>query len=440
MEDLTRGCKSKLGEFRVKELRDVLSRLGLPKHGSKRDLLARILDLFTSEQVPSTSASTSATASVDGNVNVVKAIDDVYGCMLEEEYEIDSERGSRPKISCICGVSAAYNNRTDYMVECGNPDCRVLQHKTCVLGLGPAPPHFYCEVCRINRADPIGPDEINFDTKLDINSEDMYLIEHKGYKVEVWSILLNDVFQFRMCWPKYGYLKVNGVVVNCWLATSDRNNGALISSMYLKEGANEISISAVAEHDGIYCMGVRLVKPRSVQEVCTIISNKQGTEPLNVATDRVIHCLTGGGALDDAGKELEVLAATVDLRCPISGARMKTASRFMSCIHIGCFDLESFIGLAHTTRNWKCPICLNSYSWEDITVDSYFNQVLREIEQSGADTTEIKIRPDGSWFANNEPNTPAGTNSIRCDLSSTSGITNYGASLSDPIIISDDSE
>ncbi|WOH02501.1 hypothetical protein DCAR_0521890 [Daucus carota subsp. sativus] len=286
----------------------------------------------------------------------------------------------------------------------------------------------------------IGPDEINFDTKLDINSEDMYLIEHKGYKVEVWSILLNDVFQFRMCWPKYGYLKVNGVVVNCWLATSDRNNGALISSMYLKEGANEISISAVAEHDGIYCMGVRLVKPRSVQEVCTIISNKQGTEPLNVATDRVIHCLTGGGALDDAGKELEVLAATVDLRCPISGARMKTASRFMSCIHIGCFDLESFIGLAHTTRNWKCPICLNSYSWEDITVDSYFNQVLREIEQSGADTTEIKIRPDGSWFANNEPNTPAGTNSIRCDLSSTSGITNYGASLSDPIIISDDSE
>lgn len=31
----------------------------------------------------------------------------------------------------------------------------------------------------------IGPDEINFDTKLDINSEDMYLIEHKGYKVEV---------------------------------------------------------------------------------------------------------------------------------------------------------------------------------------------------------------------------------------------------------------
>ena len=38
---------------------------------------------------------------------------------------------------------------------------------------------------------------------------------------------------------------------------------------------------------------------------------------MNVATDRVIHCLTGGGALDDAGKELEVLAATVDLRCPV---------------------------------------------------------------------------------------------------------------------------
>ena len=37
--------------------------------------------------------------------------------MLEEEYELDSERESRPKISCVCGVSSPYDNRTDDMVE-----------------------------------------------------------------------------------------------------------------------------------------------------------------------------------------------------------------------------------------------------------------------------------------------------------------------------------
>lgn len=73
---------------------------------------------------------------------------------------------------------------------------------------------------------------------------------------------------------------------------------------------------------------------------------------LNDAKARAIRCIGGGTAShDNADRDLEVLSElTVDLRCPISGVRMKTASRFKLCFHMACFDLESFIGLSQTAK------------------------------------------------------------------------------------------
>uniref|UniRef100_A0A175YQN8 SP-RING-type domain-containing protein n=2 Tax=Daucus carota subsp. sativus TaxID=79200 RepID=A0A175YQN8_DAUCS len=268
----------------------------------------------------------------------------------------------------------------------------------------------------------------------------MYLINHKGYEVQACCIFLDDVDQFRMRWPSNSKIKVNGndVKTEGRLGPGGLRDGVLIST-YLDEGSNDISFTA--SPNGIFRLGIRLVKPRTIQEVCSIICNKQDGELLNDATARVIRCVTGGAAtLDAAQRELEVLAdsAAVDLRCPISGGRMKIASRFRSCIHMACFDLESFLGLAKTTKKWKCPICLQNYSWEDIIIDPYFHHVIRTIEQSGADTAEIKIRADGSWFPSNEASTSR-TNSITCDdLSSPQRTpTNHGASLDDPLILSD---
>jgi hypothetical protein len=47
-------------------------------------------------------------------------------------------------------------------LQCEDGKCQLWQHFTCVLipdtpteGAGPdIPPHFYCELCRLNRADP----------------------------------------------------------------------------------------------------------------------------------------------------------------------------------------------------------------------------------------------------------------------------------------------
>ena len=48
--DLVASCKEKLAYFRIKELKDVLTQLGLSKQGKKQDLVDRILALLSDEQ------------------------------------------------------------------------------------------------------------------------------------------------------------------------------------------------------------------------------------------------------------------------------------------------------------------------------------------------------------------------------------------------------
>lgn len=48
--DLVSSCKEKLSHFRLKELKDVLTQLGLSKQGKKQDLVDRILSILSDEE------------------------------------------------------------------------------------------------------------------------------------------------------------------------------------------------------------------------------------------------------------------------------------------------------------------------------------------------------------------------------------------------------
>ncbi|KAJ4848592.1 hypothetical protein Tsubulata_020259 [Turnera subulata] len=104
---------------------------------------------------------------------------------------------------------------------------------------------------------------------------------------------------------------------------------------------------------------------------------------------------------EDYDSDVEVIAdsITVNLRCPMSGSRIKHAGRFKPCLHMGCFDLDTFVELTQRTRKWQCPICLKNYCLEDIIIDPYFNQIATMMRHCGEDVTEIMVKPDGSWAA-----------------------------------------
>ncbi|KAL7228724.1 hypothetical protein ACSBR2_007424 [Camellia fascicularis] len=292
-------------------------------------------------------------------------------------------------------------------LQCVDPQCRVLQHISCVIipeqcseGI---PSQFYCEICRINRADPflvtvklplsaVKLMTSNISTKtisphyvekaFDLVSEDMDLLQNKEYDVQVWCIHLNDKVPFRMQWPLYTNLQVNGVQVKTFkrpesqlLGANGRDDGPMIAS-YVRKGTNQISLSVRDARR--FCLGVRLVKKRTIEQILNLILEKQNCEPFEDALARVCRCIGGGVAMEneDSDSDLEVIVdcVTVNLRCPLSGSRIEIAARFRPCAHMGCFDLETFLRL---------------------------NQLSRKVKYCGEDTIEIDVKPDGSWRAKN---------------------------------------
>ncbi|KAF8396624.1 hypothetical protein HHK36_018248 [Tetracentron sinense] len=176
----------------------------------------------------------------------------------------------------------------------------------------------------------------NVETTFQLTRQEIELLQKTEYDVQAWCILLNDKVRFRMQWPLYPDLQVNGVPVR----TFNRPGSQLL-------GAN-------GRDDG--------------PPVLNLIPKEPVGEQFEDAIARVCRCIGGGTAAEnaDSDSDLEVVAdsVTVNLRCP-----------------------------------WQCPICLKNYSLEDIIIDPYFNRITTMMRYCGEDVTEIDVKPDGSWRA-----------------------------------------
>ncbi|KAL1558573.1 SUMO ligase siz1 [Salvia divinorum] len=445
--DLVASCKDKLTYFRIKELKDVLNQLGLSKQGKKQDLVDRILTILSDERVSGMWAKKNSI----GKEGVAKLVDDTYRKMqvsgsaeltskseavsdnsnmklkeeIDDSYQVD-------KIRCLCGSTLP----TDSMIKCEDPKCNVWQHMTCVLipekpmeGDLPNPPDtFFCEICRLNRADPFWltvahpllPVKLNItnvpsdgsnpsqsiERTFQLLRSDRDMLSKQEYDIQAWCMLLNDKVTFRMQWPLYADLQINGVPVRAinrpgsqLLGANGRDDGPVITP-WTRDGINKIFVSGCDAR--IFCVGVRIVKKRTLRQVLNMIPGEDEGECFEDALNRVRKCVGGGTATenaDDSDSDIEVVADSipVNLRCPMSGLRMKVAGRFKPCAHMGCFDLEVFVEMNQRSRKWQCPICLKNYSLEKIIIDAYFNRITSKMQNCGEDAAEIEVKPDGSW-------------------------------------------
>ncbi|XP_020518728.1 E3 SUMO-protein ligase SIZ1 isoform X2 [Amborella trichopoda] len=467
--DLLSRSKDKLSYFRIKELKDVLTQLGLAKQGKKQELVDRILGMLSDEQ-GSRSQGWGKKPSI-GKEAIAKIIDDTYRKMqghgavdlaskgqngtslhvVKPKEEEDDGTPLNMNIRCPCGSSLV----TDSMIKeckrkqpglpsfakCQDSKCHIWQHLGCVIipekpeeGMQPeVPAQFYCELCRINRADPFwvtmghplypvrliianpstdGTSPVqSLEKTFTLTRTDRELLQKPGCDLQVWSILLNDKVPFRMQWPQYTDLQINGVPVRTTnrpggqlLGINGRDDGPAITSCS-KEGTNRVTLSACDARP--FCLGVRIVRRRTVNQVLNLVPKESDGERFEDALARVCRCIGGGTATENADQsdsDLEVVAesVTVNLRCPMSGSRMKVAGRFKPCVHMACFDLDTFVELNQRSRKWQCPICLKNYSLENVIIDPYFNRITTMMRDCGEDVTEIEVKPDGSWRAKNE--------------------------------------
>ncbi|XP_023729790.1 E3 SUMO-protein ligase SIZ1 isoform X1 [Lactuca sativa] len=448
--DLVTSCKEKLTHFRIKELKDILTQLGLSKQGKKQDLADRILAIISDDRV----SGIWAKKSVVRKEEVAKLVDDMYrklqipgatelaskgqgvsdvtinnnNTTFKEEVE-DSYQSE--KVRCPCGTSL----QADSMIKCEDKKCNVWQHIACVIIpekpmegiLPPPPPVFYCEICRLGRADPfwvtmghplypvklsianVPTDGTNpvqsVEKTFQLTKADRDLLAKPEFELQAWCMLLNDKVSFRMQWPQYADLQINGMPVRALnrpgsqlLGANGRDDGPLIMP-YTRDGSNKISLTGVDAR--VFCLGVRIMKRRTVQQIMNMIPKESDGERFEDAVARVCRCVGGGPATENAGSDsdLEVVADSipVNLRCPMSGSRMKIAGRFKPCAHMGCFDLDVFVQMNQRSRKWQCPICLKNYSLENVIIDPYFSRITTKMRNCGEDVTEVEVKPDGCW-------------------------------------------
>ncbi|KNA10468.1 hypothetical protein SOVF_144200 [Spinacia oleracea] len=284
------------------------------------------------------------------------------------------------KLRCPCGSDVPGGGP---LVQCLDPDCNVWQHSSCViipekpLEKISMPIHFLCEICRVKRADPfwktmahplypckLGSSALSIDgtnphmileKNFKLTKADRELLQKAEHEIQVWCILFNDRVPYRMQWPLYAELLVNGKPVRTvsratgqLLGANGRDDCAKIMA-YIVEGVNKISLSGTDARS--FCFGVKLVRRRTLEQM--------------------------------------------------SGSRMRTAGRFRACAHMGCFDLQTFVGLNERSRKWQCPICLKNYCLEDVIVDPFFNLILKKMQRCGEEIHEIDMKPDGSWRVKN---------------------------------------
>jgi hypothetical protein len=81
----------------------------------------------------------------------------------------------------------------------------------------------------------------------------------------------------------------------------------------------------------------------------------------------------------------------------MSGSRIKVAGRFKPCLHIGCFDLDTFVEINQRARKWQCPICLRNYSIDSLIRDPLFNKIISAMKDMGEDVTEVELKAEGLW-------------------------------------------
>ncbi|KAI0778270.1 PINIT domain-containing protein [Trametes elegans] len=106
----------------------------------------------------------------------------------------------------------------------------------------------------------------------------------------------------------------------------------------------------------------------------------------------------------------------MSLKCPLSYMRIVTPCRSAACVHPQCFDAMSWFSVMEQTTTWMCPVCEKVLNVEDLIIDGYFDDILKNtsdevedviVEADGQWHTEDNKHGSAEWLAAHPPAVPA---------------------------------
>ncbi|KAH7112648.1 hypothetical protein EDB81DRAFT_862650 [Dactylonectria macrodidyma] len=225
-------------------------------------------------------------------------------------------------------------------------------------------------------------------------------------------------------WPRHIFINVNSRVMGLSRKQHFHKDLPLELTDALVPGQNAIRISLplvdenIARAGSEYFVAVELVETRSHGSLRAMIETAEHTS-MEETKEKMIRRLRPSDS-DDIIVEDETLL--VSLADPFSATMVETPVRGLKCLHLECFDLETWlqtrpskpaqkgVGTSQTGPEpsmvdaWKCPICDLDARPTSLRIDGYFVQVRKELVGRGETNTKaITITADGKWTAAEEP-------------------------------------
>ena len=84
---------------------------------------------------------------------------------------------------------------------------------------------------------------------------------------------------------------------------------------------------------------------------------------------------------------------SISIICPLGLKRIVTPVRGANCLHISCFDFNTYLRFQAESGSWKCPICNQPCPLEDIRLDIITNAI---IKASPPNTVGAKVDQNGT--------------------------------------------
>lgn len=220
-----------------------------------------------------------------------------------------------------------------------------------------------------------------------LNKSEVDLIKKSNYSVYLFCGTLDDDRTDKIIYFPYpSNVECNGLATHANTKGIRNKHGTtnpVNLTKFLKyDETNRLTIVYRESPEQIFEFYLYLVEEVSIEKVESKVLDKP-----HIIRDDTVKLLNGDG-------ELELSGESVQLLCPCSFVRIKIPVRLLSCKHVQCFDLSSFLNLQQKIPTWECPVCSDPILLKNLRIDDYFQVMLNEIDEK---FDYAIVKSDGSF-------------------------------------------
>lgn len=237
-------------------------------------------------------------------------------------------------------------------------------------------------------------------------------------------------------WPDHIFASFNEQTLTIRRGTHNGKDLSVELTDYVRAGSNKLKVivpragpTAADKRGNLFYLAVEIIETVSHTELLEDLENNHRIDRQKTL-DNILSRVTaapdedGIAVIDRTGDNARELS--IDLTDPFSAKIFNIPARGVSCTHMECFDLETWLNTRPAKQQikcghadvctcpkrlepsepdkWKCPICFGDARPGSLYIDSFLVDVRQQLEeQKKLDTKSILVSADGTWRTVDEP-------------------------------------